>query len=137
MPQPFHSLTVDDSANIQSVSDAQISPDGKLVAFVVSENFKVDTKRPKSHIWLAQTDGANTRAFTTGPRSDLMPRWSPDSSTLAFLSDRLQDGQAQIFLIPLDGSEARALTDGLPSRDRERETRVVALGGRRGDHLQD
>jgi dipeptidyl aminopeptidase/acylaminoacyl peptidase len=111
MPQTSHPLTIEDSANIKNVSDAQISPDGKLIAFVVSENYKVDTKRPKSQIWLANTNGSHTRAFTTGSRSDTLPRWSPDSATLAFLSDRLQDGQAQIFLIPREGSEARALTD--------------------------
>lgn len=50
MPQFSHPLTIADSTNIKNVFDAQISSDGKRGAFVMSENCKVDTKRPK-RIW--------------------------------------------------------------------------------------
>ena len=109
MPKSPHPITIEDSIHLKFANDAQISSDGKLVAFTVGDSFKVDTKRPKSQVWLADANGA--RAFTTGLRSDNSPRWSPDGSTLAFLSDRIEDGKPQIYLISLDGSEARALTD--------------------------
>jgi dipeptidyl aminopeptidase/acylaminoacyl peptidase len=108
-----HPITIEDSISLKLVNDAQISPDGKLVAFTVGDMFKLDTNRPKSQVWLADANGA--RAFTTGSRSDNTPRWSPDGSTLAFLSDRIEDGKPQVYLISLDGSEARALTDAKSS----------------------
>src|SRR6266436_6049383 len=58
-----------------------------------------------------ETGGGEPRQLTAGPRTDSLPRWSPDGHALAFLSDRLKDGQRQVFLLPLDGGEAVSLTD--------------------------
>lgn len=44
----------------------------------------------------------------TGTHRDSAPRWSPDSQTLEFLSDR--DGKPQLYLLALGGGEARQLT---------------------------
>ena len=99
-------LTPEDVLSFKAVSDAQISPDGKLVAFVVGDSFVVDTKLPRSNIWVVPTDGGEARQLTYGPRSDTTPRWSPDGQTLAFLSDREKDGQRQICLLPIWGGEA-------------------------------
>ncbi len=78
-------------------------------------------------IWLVPTDGsAPPRQLTLGARRDDHPRFSPDGGTLAFLSDRrplLEEEPArpreakdredvrQVHLLPLDGGEARRLTD--------------------------
>ena len=105
-----HLLTPQDSLNFKSVQAAQISPDGKLIAFTVCDLFKVDTKEPKSQIWVVGSDGSNARPFSSGPRTDEQPRWSPDGQTLAFLSDRVKDGHPQIYFISRDGGEAQALT---------------------------
>src|SRR5262245_25102685 len=104
-------LTPEDVLAFKSLSDVQISPDDALIAFVVTDPFKEDTSSEKSQIWLASTTGAGARPFTGGPRSDTTPRWSPDGRTLAFLSDRLEDGKPQIYLLDRDGGEARKLTD--------------------------
>ncbi len=111
MPKSSHLLTAQDALDLKSVHDAQISPDGALVAFTVGDVFKTDTKIPKSQVWVANADGSGARVFTSGPRSDSHPRWSPDGSFLAFLSDRIEDGKPQIYLIAREGGEARALTE--------------------------
>src|SRR5262249_28031638 len=95
----------------RNVEDAQISPDGSRVAFVVGDSFKSDSKWAKSTIWIVETSGGEPRQLTAGPRTDSLPRWSPDGSQLAFLSDRLKDGQRQVFLLALAGGEAVPLTD--------------------------
>jgi dipeptidyl aminopeptidase/acylaminoacyl peptidase len=46
--------------------------------------------------------------LTTAPGADNHPRWSPDGKTIAFASDR--GGSTQIWLLPIDGGEARQLT---------------------------
>ena len=110
MPKSSHPLTAEDALNLKIVGDAQISPDGNFVAFTVNEAFKVDAKRPKSQIWMASVDGAGARPFTSGTRTDRQPRWSPEGSALAFLSNRADEDNFQLYLIPRDGGEARALS---------------------------
>jgi Tol biopolymer transport system component len=100
-------LTPEDAIRFKSVSDAQISPDGRHVAFVLGDRYKSDAKNPKSQIWTVSHDGTGLRPLTAGPRTDVLPRWSPDGKQLAFASDRLEDGQKQIFLLPSDGGEAQ------------------------------
>ncbi len=104
-------LTPEDVLSFKNVGDAQISPDGSQVVFVVGDAFKSDSKWARSTIRVVETAGGESRQLTTGPRTDSLPRWSPDGRSLAFLSDRLQEGQRQVFLLPLDGGEAVALTD--------------------------
>jgi dipeptidyl aminopeptidase/acylaminoacyl peptidase len=113
----------EDLADIRKASDPQISPDGRRVAFVVTE--PGDPKKPKeerdSNIWVVPADGgAPPRLFAAGPQSDTSPRWSPDGRFLAFLSNRggpaADAGQdeaaakSQIYLLRTDGGEAEPLT---------------------------
>jgi len=107
---PLKTLTAATALEFKNVQDAQISPDGTVVAFEVANRYKVDTKTPKGNIWIVNTSGGEARPFTAGPRRDRHPRWSPDSQWLAFLSDRNQDGQPQIYLLSRGGGEAMALS---------------------------
>jgi Tol biopolymer transport system component len=83
----------------------QISADGTKIAFNV-----LDVGTQTSQIWIGDlTRGVRTR-LTTGPASNSGAIWSPDSSQIAFQSDRKY--QADVFLRPVDGSGAEvALTD--------------------------
>lgn len=83
----------------------QLSPDNRKVAFTVIE--RAGEKRLKN-IWVLDLAREKARKFTTS-KSDEHPRWSPDGNTLAFLSARGK--KSQIYLLPMDGGEAEALTD--------------------------
>src|SRR5215212_8078523 len=111
MSSPKRPITPEDMADFVHLSDVQISPDGTLVAFVAGDYFKVDSASAKRQIWVVPTEGGQARPLTGGPRTDDTPRLSPDGRTLAFLSDRLEDGQPQIYLLDLAGGEARRLTN--------------------------
>jgi dipeptidyl aminopeptidase/acylaminoacyl peptidase len=91
-----------------NLSDLQLSPDGNNIAFVLSH--PVEGDKYKRNIWILNTAKKELRPFTTSEKSDSRPRWSPDGKTLAFLSSRQE--KMQIYLIPFDGGEARALTEG-------------------------
>ncbi len=81
-------ITPEDYFAFEFLSDPHISPDGKLVAYVVTT---IDQKqnRRQANIWLVATDGSQPpRQLTSSPQSSTSPRWSPDGQYLAFLSAR-------------------------------------------------
>lgn len=95
------------------VADPQIAPDGTRVAFtrVTINEGKGDYE---TSLWLVPATGAEApRALTAGTR-DSSPRWSPDGRTIAFVRAVERDGRpqpAQIFVMSLDGGEARPITN--------------------------
>ncbi|HEY0099462.1 MAG TPA: DPP IV N-terminal domain-containing protein, partial [Pyrinomonadaceae bacterium] len=100
--------TVDDLLALKSVGAPRISPDGKWIAYGVSEtNFKQDAY--VTHLWLANVASGKALQLTRGEKSSANPRWSPDGEWLAFTSDRSGD-KNQIFVIRPDGGEAVQLT---------------------------
>jgi len=97
-------LSRDDLYRLKLVGDANISPDGSRVAYVVRSLDKdKDEYVGNIHVW---QDG-QTRQFTSGGK-DSTPRWSPDGSQLAFLSGRAEKNQ--LFVIPVGGGEAVQMT---------------------------
>src|SRR2546427_8348793 len=53
--------------------------------------------------------GEEPRQLTWGSSLDSGPRWSPDASQIAYLSNRNQ-GSSQVYLLPCNGGEPRQLT---------------------------
>ncbi|HEY2954062.1 MAG TPA: S9 family peptidase [Candidatus Eisenbacteria bacterium] len=115
--------TSDDLLALKTVSDPQLSPDGRSVAYVVSE-LNRDKSDYQTDVWLAPVAGGEARRLTGSPVADENPRWSPDGRTLAFLSERpragvkpdeagkdADEGKRQAWLIRADGGEAWQLTD--------------------------
>ncbi|HSV32548.1 MAG TPA: S9 family peptidase [Pyrinomonadaceae bacterium] len=103
-----HVPTIDELLTLKTVGGAQISPDGKWVAYTVGwGDFKQDAF--VTQIWLAETDTGRTFQLTRGDKSSTTPKWSPNGEWLAFLSNRLED-KNQIFAINPAGGEARQLT---------------------------
>ena len=96
-----------DMFHLQLLRDVQLSPDGKMVTYVVS---RVDTNKDKDHsaIWLLSLQTGESRQLTGGVARDSNPQWSPDGNQIAFISTR--GGPSQVYVIPVDGGEARPLT---------------------------
>ena len=102
--------TPQDMAKYRPVSDVQVSPDGKRVAFVVRETIlESDKSEYRTQIWLASTDGKDSRQVTFADQASGRPRWSPDGKWIAFLSKR-GERYANVWLLPAAGGEAWRLT---------------------------
>lgn len=99
-------VQANDLYRLRLVTDAQISPDGSQVAYVVKTVDEEKNDYP-SNIYVVDRDGT-ARQFTSGNK-DSAPRWSPDGKWLAFLSGRKE--KAQIYLISTRGGEAFPLTE--------------------------
>lgn len=109
MTQP-HPITPQDVVDYRMPRDAQISPDGRSVAFTLQYASKSSTPERPAEIWLADIASGQSRRVTQEAATDQWPRWSPDGKRLVFLSDRLKPGQRQVYVMNIDGGEARPLT---------------------------
>ena len=103
-----HPFSIHDMLAMQRISDPQVSPDGRLVAFTVRTT-DLEANRGRHDIWLARTDGRETRQLTTHAAADYGARWSADGRWLYFISTR--SGSAQVWKIALGGGEALPVTD--------------------------
>ena len=100
-------FTIADLYKIKSVTDPQYSPDGKNVAFAVTEYF-LEEGKTNSDIFLMNADGTGLRRMTRDEAADYSPRWSPDGRSLLFVSTR--EGGAQAWKMPVEGGEATKVT---------------------------
>ena len=99
-PRP---MTMVDVIEVPRINDAQLSPDGRTVVYMLNAaDWKADRKI--SHLWRQDVGGRAPVQLTFGDSADAYPRWSPDGKTLFFLRG------GQLYLLPIDGGEPRALT---------------------------
>jgi dipeptidyl aminopeptidase/acylaminoacyl peptidase len=105
----IRSLTVDDYFRIHHVSDPQISPDGKWVAFVIS-TMDLEENTSESRIWMMTADGGQAIPMTAKGSSASRPRWSPDGKYLSFLAARDRE-KNQVWTLFREGGDSMQLTE--------------------------
>src|SRR5262245_47525090 len=107
LAQDPHPFTVHDMLAMDRISDPQVSPDGKWVAYGVRTT-DLDANKGRTDVWVSAVDGSSARQLTAHDAADFGARWMPDGRSLVFLSTR--SGSAQVWRISLDGGEAVQLT---------------------------
>jgi dipeptidyl aminopeptidase/acylaminoacyl peptidase len=105
---PSDTLQPMDVFHMQYDLDPQISPDGSKIVY---ERHSADIfgDRWRSNLWIVNFDGTGDRPLTTGNYSDSSPRWSPDGTRIAYISDR--DGHPQIYVRWMDSGQTAKITN--------------------------
>ncbi len=110
-----HSGAVDAMFGMREFLQAEISPDGKHVAWVESLPGPGGAPSDNAAIYVASlTAPAAAKRITAGDgkteREEHDIAWSPDGKRIAFLSDAGKTGQLQVCITDLSGSPAKQLT---------------------------
>jgi dipeptidyl aminopeptidase/acylaminoacyl peptidase len=105
---PKHPLDIDDLWKVERLGKPALAPDGKWAAIEVTSH-AMEENNSTSAIWLLSTDGKTQRQLTTFKGKNSDPIWSPDGTTIAFISKRTGE-LSQIYLIDPSGGEARQLS---------------------------
>lgn len=111
---PKRPINIDDFFKMKEVSGPQVSPDGKWIAYTVSETDIKEDER-ETRIWMVATAGGEAMPMTAKGYSAGSPRWSPDGKYLSFLASRGKDKKgeerpSQVWALNRLGGEAQALT---------------------------
>jgi dipeptidyl aminopeptidase/acylaminoacyl peptidase len=113
-------VTADDILAIKTVATAEMSPDGRWIAYTVrvprGPGEKAGGEYQELH--LASVKTGESLPFITGKVSVRSPQWNPDGSLIAFLQKRGEIAKTQVWAISSGGGEAIRIV--------QRESDVIA-----------
>jgi TolB protein len=92
-------------------NDKALSPDGSKLAFSASVGAKNG-----SQVFVADADGSNVKQMTQETPS-YFHGWSPDGKMLAFVAQRNNSGQYDIYAMPVSGGAEQRLTSNIHQDD--------------------
>lgn len=99
-------LTNETIRSLRLVKNPKLSPDGKQIAFEIQES---TANGGDSHLWMVFANGRNMRQLTglsvQKQTNEKNITWSPDGSTILFLS-KLDTGSWNLYQLPLLEEEA-------------------------------
>lgn len=94
---------------LNSSVEPDVSSDGTKIVFTGASWEKVEGL-PSTSIYLVDVNTGKIKAITSGSFNDRLPKWSPNGKKLAFLSDRAEKGNFQLYLLDSgEISEAQSL----------------------------
>ena len=101
-------MTIEDLLGVIRVTDPQVAPDNRSVAFVRTTT-DLKTGGRNADIWTVSSNGGDPRELIGGDKSENTPRFSQDGKRMAFISTR--DGAAQVYVADSEGRDIKKVTD--------------------------
>jgi len=126
-----HNSAVETLFGLRDFQQAEISPDGKRVAWVESLPGPNGAPSSNSAIYVADLAApAAKKRITAGDGKAAHEEhdiaWSGDSKQLAFLSDAPKAGQLQLFVIQIPGAPATGASAAKPAKERHSTARAAS-----------
>src|SRR5262249_10112780 len=106
-------IEIADLYHLRSAGDVQCSPDGTRAAFTVINNARPGP--PWTEIWMADLASGRAEKWR-GADEGSAPRWSRDSSRLAFIG-RTDEGKGALIVANADGGGATPIADVIGSNN--------------------
>jgi len=104
----YKTLRQPGTGQISDAAEVNASPDGQHAVFAGALMDKLEVA-PQTRICLIDLVSGDTRVMTFGPNVDRSPKFSPDGRNIAFLSDRHNAGDFQLYLLdPISGAARSA-----------------------------
>jgi acylaminoacyl-peptidase len=97
-----------DIFELETAGDVQISPDGRTIVYVRTRN-DVMTDQPRANLWMIDAKSGAHRPLRSDGDSHRSPRWSPDGTRVAYISNA--EGKPQLFVRWLDTGQTALLTN--------------------------
>jgi dipeptidyl aminopeptidase/acylaminoacyl peptidase len=94
---------------LTSLTGAKVSPDGTSILYHLAQTDR-ESGATRSQVWRCSIDGAHPRQISHAGVSNAGAAWSPDGTSIAWVSRRDGDHPGAIVVLPLDGGEARVVT---------------------------
>jgi dipeptidyl aminopeptidase/acylaminoacyl peptidase len=105
-----HTFALEDLQRTRTVLDAAISPDGATTAYVLAvprDPLREDDGPARRQLHVVGPQEGRQRVFIGGDASVRSIGWTPDGGAITFLSKRADDEHTSLWMIPIDGGEAR------------------------------
>ena len=103
-------LTAEKMWALKRLGDPAITPDGRTAVVPVT-TYDIKENKGLTDLWLVPVAGGAARQLTSDKASDTQPTVSPDGKWVAFVSKRGDDTESQVYVIAIDGGEARRVTN--------------------------
>lgn len=103
----FTQLRRPGSGELSDAAEIHASPDGARAVFIGTLVDRLEGT-PPTRICLADLRSGDMRVLSAGPHTDRLPKFSPDGTQVAFLSDRHQPGDFQLHFIDVSTGAVRA-----------------------------
>ncbi len=98
----------EDIFQLELAASPQVSPDGENVVYV-RRSADIMTDSTRSSIWIADADGSSHRPLLSSKKNYYSPRWSPDGSRLAYISNT--EGKPQLYVRWMDTGQTALVTN--------------------------
>ncbi|KPK01892.1 MAG: hypothetical protein AMS20_12790, partial [Gemmatimonas sp. SG8_28] len=101
-------LQVDEFLTLDRVSDPQVSPDGRWIAYAVTTT-DLGANGRSTDLWLLAVGGGEPRRISDVRRGGRHARWSPDGATIAYITTRADAGEVRLYDVARGRSRRLAL----------------------------
>lgn len=98
----------EDIFQLEVATSPQVSPNGEDIVYVRRSN-DIMSDSTRSSIWIANAKGNTHRPLLSSKKNYYSPKWSPDGSRLAYLSN--SEGRPQLYVRWMDSGQTALVTN--------------------------